>query len=808
MLDTSIMDETVVAVDPGLGEPVRQLGSKYFLGEPLGRGAMGVVHAATTVDNSPLAVKILRPELSTDDKTVARFVQERQIFSRIDHPNVVRVHDLVAEGDQLGIVMERVNGGDLKKRVEDRSLTPSQAMAIAADVAAGLQAIHAVDVVHRDLKPANILLGERIDGSLQPKISDFGISRLVSEAMTRTSTTIGTPLYMAPEAADKRGADAPADIYSLGALMFELLIGTAPFHEGGTFAVLKSHAMDAPPFVGGIPESLAALIDHMLAKEPAARPTASEVEGRLRAILPEIDDTVSPIAIERTAPEGAAQDDPGQTWAAPTGPASVSNGDAATGPAANSNPGSPVAPIAAAGAGIAAAAAAATSLGDPDNSSETVIMGADAPSVSASSETIADFSLPGTSNPSVSGPGISGPGISGPGISGPDVSGPGVAGPDAPGPGVSGPGVSDAVLGGPAVSGDPRISGDPVVAGVPSAANAFAANAVPAPAQAESQSQSRSQALSQAAPPMPPTTTGSSGAGAGNLRPRRLAEIGLAVASIAAVAGVVYFAVRGGGDEVADGGDVEIEAGTSEDADRDDSAAGVGNDGRDEDGSGEQSRLTSTTNADDGSGGESGSSGDDGSTGNRTESTTATTDAGGNSTTTTEPSTDTTEPSTTTEAPGTTEAPTTTIATTTTTEPTTTTTRATTTTLPPTTQPEITTGPVSRPIQIVSGPTVNSTEQTNFHFNYTTNDVCGTGSFKVYTHPGGSLVGSYVGDNVCFGPLHGGFPQPSHHTFGGFNIQPGTTYRVVVTVRGTATDGIRDTGTGTDSASFIVTTDA
>ena len=179
MFDTVRVDETVAVDVKGAGEPVLQLGSKYFLAEPLGRGAMGVVHAATTQDDQPLAVKILRPELSTDDRTVARFVQERQIFSRVDHPNVVRVHDLVAEGDQLGIVMERVNGGDLKKRVEDRSLAPSQAMAISAEVAAGLQAIHAVDVVHRDLKPANILLSVGDNGRLQPKISDFGISHRV-----------------------------------------------------------------------------------------------------------------------------------------------------------------------------------------------------------------------------------------------------------------------------------------------------------------------------------------------------------------------------------------------------------------------------------------------------------------------------------------------------------------------------------------------------------------------------------------------------------------------------------------------------
>ncbi|MGI9596715.1 MAG: serine/threonine-protein kinase, partial [Acidimicrobiales bacterium] len=368
-----------------------QLGSKYFLGRQLGRGAMGVVYDATTTGGQSLAIKLLRPELASDDKTVARFVQERQIFRRIDHPNVVRVDDLVAEGDQLGIAMEKVSGGDLRQRAEARSLTPSEAMRIAADVAAGLEAIHAADVVHRDLKPANILIAETDDG-LQPKISDFGISRLVSEAMTRTSTTIGTPLYMAPEAADKRGAEAPADIYSLGAMMFELLIGTAPFHEGGTFAVLRAHAQDAPPFIDGVPPELAGLIDHMLAKDPAARPTATAVRERLIAIIPRIDDTRHPVAIERA--DGGAADS-------------------------------------------GATAVVDLTDGSPSDSAETRI----------SSDDVIERGLAGlaggAAGAAMAGPGTTGPGTTGPGQSNPPV--PATGGSIPPGgPAVSNPGRPDA----------------------------------------------------------------------------------------------------------------------------------------------------------------------------------------------------------------------------------------------------------------------------------------------------------------------------------------------------------------------------
>ncbi len=742
MVETAAMDEAVVETNRGTGDPGQQLGSKYFLAEPIGRGAMGVVHAATTRDNRPLAVKILRPELSNDDRTVARFVQERQIFNRIDHPNVVRVHDLVAEGDQLGIVMERVNGGDLKQRVDAQSLSPRQAMAVAAEVAAGLEAIHSVDVVHRDLKPANILIAERSDGSLRPKISDFGISRLVSDAMTKTSSTIGTPLYMAPEAADQRGAEAPADIYSLGALMFELLIGTAPFHEGGTFAVLKSHAMDVPPAIGGVPEQLALLIDHMLAKDPAARPDAVEVQRRLQAILPEIDDAVRPIAIERTAPSAQAAQ-------------SIQSSEGAAAAPADDGVGT---------AGVVAAGVAAAKFSDPSDSSETIVMDADAPAVNAFSETITDVALPAP--------------IGGEAVPAPEPA-------LEPEPQAE-PGLFDA----PQVSGDPVPGVHHLAPPAPLApALLGAAGSVPAPPGSTS-----------SAPPAPlPPTTGSSGSGfGGDRRVRRLAVIGVAAASIAAIAGVAIFALGGDGNEVAGGDDSTlIDAGTSEDANGDGEQTTAstavadgssGNGGRDGDGSSGQGTLTPTSITDGGSGGDS------------SEPTTATTDAVG---TTTEgpagPTTSAAEPSTTV---------TTSKSTTTSMPATTVTTKVTTTTSTTAPEPPVTIGPVDVPIEIVSGPTVNSTGSDKFHFNYTTNDVCGTGSFKVYKVDGGALVGSYTGGNICYGPTHGGFPQPSHPTFGGFNLEPGTAYRVVVTVKGTASDGARVAGSGSDSRSFEVTTDA
>ena len=515
------MDEPGENLLPEPIRPGRRLGSNYVVGERLGRGAMGVVHEATTHDGRSLAVKFLRAELAADHKTVARFLQERHIFRRVQHPNVVRVHDLVAEGDDLAIVMERVTGGDLKRRIEARSLSPKQSMAIAAGIAAGLQVIHQAKVVHRDLKPANILLNE----DLSPKISDFGISRLVSEAMTRTSATIGTPIYMAPEAADARGADAPADVYALGIIMFEMLVGRPPFAEGGTFAVLRAHAMDPPPKIDGIPAPLAELIDHMLAKEPHDRPTIDFVQKRVTDLLPLIDDKSQPVAVPGPAAGGVAATS-GEVTGRPAG------GATAVLPPDSSPAGSGQGDRAAA-AGLAGAAAAA-GIGGP--------VGAVPP------------------------PGPGGPGR------------PAAGGPGAPPPpeGLQpaahlhpAPSGDPAISGDPAYrsgdpayhsgdpayrSGDPAISGDPAYhSGDPAYRSGGSAETFAHAAAAAGPGVGAEQMLS-APPPFSPPTGGDHGRGGilPNRIPRRVLEGGLALGSVAALLLVVILALNlTGGDDTA-----------------------------------------------------------------------------------------------------------------------------------------------------------------------------------------------------------------------------------------------------------------
>jgi Protein kinase domain len=240
----------------------------------LGRGAMGQVFRGTVRGSgAPVAVKVLKPELVSDTEVVARFFRERSILTSIDHPNVAKVLDLVVEGDTLGIVMELAEGQDLRRYLRARgTLPPGEAARLVCQLLEGLAAVHAGGVVHRDVKPENLLVSTA-GGQMGLKLTDFGVSRLsYGASLTRMTSLIGTPEYMAPELAENDTATPAADLYSAGIVLYEMLAGRTPFAGGHPLAVLRRQVEQPPPPVPGAPAELWQLIESLLAKDPQSRP--------------------------------------------------------------------------------------------------------------------------------------------------------------------------------------------------------------------------------------------------------------------------------------------------------------------------------------------------------------------------------------------------------------------------------------------------------------------------------------------------------------------------------------------------------
>ncbi|MFF8472918.1 serine/threonine-protein kinase [Streptomyces sp. NPDC015414] len=269
----------------------RKIGSRYTANQILGRGSAGTVWLGEGPEG-PVAIKLLREDLASDQELVGRFVQERTALLGLEHPHIVSVRDLVVDGNDLALVMDLVRGTDLRTRLErERRLSPESAVAIVADVADGLAAAHAAGVVHRDVKPENILLdmqGPLGPGGSHPALlTDFGVAKLIdSPKRTRATKIIGTPDYLAPEIVEGLPPRAAVDIYALATVLYELLAGFTPFGGGHPGAVLRRHVTETVVPLPGIPEELWALLVQCLAKAPASRLRASELAARLREQLP------------------------------------------------------------------------------------------------------------------------------------------------------------------------------------------------------------------------------------------------------------------------------------------------------------------------------------------------------------------------------------------------------------------------------------------------------------------------------------------------------------------------------------------
>src|SRR6266700_5383603 len=267
------------------------LGERYKLQDPIGRGGMATIYRGQDLRmDRVVAIKVLREVYSTDPKFVTRFQREAKAASALQHPNIVQVYDYGQTNGNYFIVMELVEGTDLRRYLRSRGvLDIDRAVIIAHDVALSLGAAHRRGIVHRDVKPQNILVGR--DGSI--KLTDFGIASVYkdinAERLTTTGMTLGTVQYYAPEQAQGEIVNPAADVYALGIVMYEMLTGRTPFDGDSPVAVAMQHIQDAPippsQFNPTIPATLEEVILHCLEKMPETRfRDGSELARALEAV--------------------------------------------------------------------------------------------------------------------------------------------------------------------------------------------------------------------------------------------------------------------------------------------------------------------------------------------------------------------------------------------------------------------------------------------------------------------------------------------------------------------------------------------
>ncbi|MFZ5441383.1 MAG: serine/threonine-protein kinase [Myxococcota bacterium] len=274
--------------------PGTRIGDKYQLVRPIGQGGMGAVwEAVNDAVGKRVAIKLLEPSLAKQPEFMRRFELEAQASALIDHPDIVDVLDTgTTEWGAPFMVMEFLQGITLRQLIKRfKQVTLGQAVAALAPVLDALGAAHEAGIIHRDLKPANIFLAVKPRPAV--KVLDFGISKFQqSDGMTKTGVTLGTPAYMAPEQVrDSRTAGRQADLYSVGAMLYAMLSGRAPFEGDSDLAIVAQVLTETPPPLRQLnpelPDELYELVDALLSKDPKHRPaSAPEVRELLRAMAP------------------------------------------------------------------------------------------------------------------------------------------------------------------------------------------------------------------------------------------------------------------------------------------------------------------------------------------------------------------------------------------------------------------------------------------------------------------------------------------------------------------------------------------
>jgi serine/threonine protein kinase len=285
---------------PDATAPVRPVpgtivSGRYRIEALVGEGGTGEVYAAVHLPSGrAVAVKTLRPDVPGAGDLVARFRREAMATNLLDHPHIVEMLDLGHEAGHVYMVMELVRGVSLRKALDQGALGARRSLVLARQVLEGLAHAHARGLVHRDLKPENVMLvteGEPGATFETVKLLDFGLVKLVGDAaldlgsdkLTRTGIVFGTPAYMAPEQALGRPVDGRADLYALGAVLFEMLTGQRPFRGEDPLQVMRAQVAEPAPELGSLAgaqawctPALASLVARALAKRPEQRFASAE----------------------------------------------------------------------------------------------------------------------------------------------------------------------------------------------------------------------------------------------------------------------------------------------------------------------------------------------------------------------------------------------------------------------------------------------------------------------------------------------------------------------------------------------------
>jgi len=289
----------------------RSIEGRWVVGEPIGRGGMSTVYLGhDELDGTPVAIKTLKPGLKPELRSAERFRREARAASRVEHPNVISIaaHGELDDG-QCYLVMEHAEGVSLQRAIRiEAPFGPRRVLRVARQIVSALARAHAEGVLHRDLKPANVVLSHRRGEPDFVKVLDFGLAKIIghdeADTLTKAGLIFGTPEYMSPEQAVGQAVDGRCDLYALGAMLYEMLVGWPPFRGEGVFETVRMQVAEhplAPRDVRSdisVPPMLEGVVLRCLEKRPEDRFESADHLGRvLAAVAAQLD------------PSGADEDD-------------------------------------------------------------------------------------------------------------------------------------------------------------------------------------------------------------------------------------------------------------------------------------------------------------------------------------------------------------------------------------------------------------------------------------------------------------------------------------------------------------------